>query len=75
MDKLRQTVKFMRQNGLLKLKTADFDIELHPAAIAMPAKRTKQNATADEKTIPEYSDMDVLLWSAPGLQPTDEEKG
>lgn len=55
----------MRMNGLLKLKTADFDIELHPQAIAMRPKRGEP--TEDKPQEPEYSQEDILFWSSPGL--------
>ncbi len=72
-EKLRQTVKFMRSNGILKLRNGDLELELSPQAIAMRPKRSGEPET-EAPPKPEYTDMDILLWSAPGLMlPEDED--
>lgn len=65
---LRETVLFMRRNGVLKFKTMDFELEIDPNSIKLPVKRSNKKVdTSDEP--PKLSEEDVLLWSAPGMMP------
>jgi len=61
-------------NGLLKLKTGDFELELHPQALNMRPKRTGE-PESEQPTKPQYSDMDILMWSAPGMEFPEDENG
>lgn len=70
--KLRQTVKFMRLNGLIKLKTADYDLELSPQAISMRPKKG-DDKEEDVPSTPQYSQEDVLFWSSAGMMFPEED--
>lgn len=65
--KVKKLTAFMRSHGLLKLKTAEIELELHPTSLQHPSglPETKE----DPK--PEHSEEDVLFWSAPGHIPEE----
>jgi len=59
---LRKITTFMRKNGLLVFRNADFEIRLSRQAFKLP----KPKITKDERINME-APMDLRLWSAPDL--------
>lgn len=57
----------MQKSGVLSLKMPDIEIELSPQSL-FPETKIIYPETKIEEDKPEYSDEDLLLWSAPGVQ-------
>lgn len=66
LKKIRKLTQFMREKGLLKLKMAQIELELHPAALlnSDPSPPNKTESKQEDK--PEFSHEDMMFWSAPG---------
>jgi hypothetical protein len=65
--KLKKLTAFMRKNGLLSLKTGDIELSLSPLAIDMGSERgALEEQPPNPPNQEPLTDMDVLLWSAPG---------
>lgn len=62
---LKKLVSFARKNGVLRIKTADFEVELSPQAL-FPQRQSHNKASAKPDLIPtdSYSADEVLFWSA-----------
>lgn len=71
LKKLRKTVRFMREHGLLKVKTPEMELELSPSAIFPESGKKPQadNAPSEVETQDEFSEEDKLFWSSPASYP------
>lgn len=67
LKKIKKLTAFMRKNGLLTLKQDGIELSLSPLAIDLAEKGDASDAEKQtQSNEPLLTDMDVLLWSAPG---------
>lgn len=65
--KIKKYTKFMQKAGVLSLKAAEIEIHLSPHMVSSALSQVKDygpELKEEEKT--EFTDEDLLLWSAPG---------
>lgn len=63
----------MRKEGVLSLKMEGIELNLAQAAILPDEHKDSPTDTEPaQPTQPQYTDMDVLFWSAPGHLPDPE---
>lgn len=70
---IKKLVKMMRENGVLKFKTADVELELSPMSL-FPTKDKKEELAQGPVKTPQQSAIESLGWSAPGAEPFTEEE-
>lgn len=63
---LKDFIKVMRKQGVLRLKSGDLEIELSEEAVRLPQKRMKPSSQSQNKINRDYTDEEILLWSASG---------
>lgn len=66
--KLRKLVKFCREQGVLSVKTSEIELSLAPAAL-FPKVDNVPHGTSETIETDEMAPEDILLWSAPGVEP------
>lgn len=67
LKKAKKLARFMREQGILSLKTQEIEMALSPQAIF-----PKTPDTSKDQELESPDPMDTLLWSAPGLDPEQE---
>lgn len=65
---IKKLIRAMRQEGVLRLKTPEIELELAPEAI-QPKHVAQALETQETNAEPKYTEEDVLLWSSPGYVP------
>ena len=75
LKKLKKLTKFMRDNGVLSVKTAEIEMSLAPQALfpVEQAQQVEADTSSDIISKPLYTDQEILLWSSPGHNPEIEE--
>ncbi len=63
---IKKLIKLMQKEGVLKLKTQEIELELSPKA-ATPVLKTKLEVESPEPKSQQYSEEQILMWSAPGF--------
>lgn len=62
---LTKLLKIMQNNGVIKYKTQEIEIELHPGAL-FPVEQKKAELSKEEETKQPFTEEEMLMWSAPG---------
>lgn len=70
---IKKLVKMMRENGVLKCKTAEVELELAPMSL-FPTKEKKEEIAQGKVQTPQESAIQAAAWSAPGGEPFTEEE-
>jgi hypothetical protein len=71
--KLKKLVKFMQKEGVLTFKTQEIELSLHHTALFPKENQRDTNSTESiEKEKSQFTDEEILLWSAPGFDPQGE---
>jgi len=65
--KLKSLIKVMQAGGVFTLKLEGVEITLDPRFMELPEPSAPVEAEADP-TAPQYTDEDILLWSAVGME-------
>ncbi len=64
LKKIKKLTKFMRENGVITLKSAEIELSLAPQALQL---KTKPDPTSAEDPKTDAPSMEeVLFWSSPG---------
>lgn len=68
-QKIKKMTKFMRANGILKLKSGDLELELSPQALFQKPEKPEPKLTEKQQSEQtqniEEQQKAVLLWSSP----------
>lgn len=63
---IRKLTAFMKKAGLISIKTADIELNLHPSALfPEPKSKTTDSDNTPIETPDAYTAEDVLYWSSP----------
>jgi len=67
---IKKVANMMQKCGISHFKCADFElsVDLHFEKPIKNRSKSIQITESKEQFIEQYSDMDALLWSAPGLE-------
>lgn len=67
---LKRLVSFMKTNNLLWLRLGDIEMKLSNKIVP---RRTKKAFVKQEEIKSDYTPEDILLWSTPGVDDTNED--
>lgn len=67
LKKIKKTAALMKKMGILVMKTPEIELHLSPAAVFHEEKESLPEEKGSTPEDSQYSEEDVLLWSAPGL--------
>jgi hypothetical protein len=66
---IKNLIKLMKKEGVLFLKLPEIELTLAPQAIS---NQTRKKVTEEDSvSTPQYTPEEIMMWSVPGLQPTE----